>query len=124
MLAMGESKAYTREIFLKDLADKVGAGKCIESITMWGLNCSSYGFPHLWSALSNNIVDTGLKTLVLLGMGEGVTSGDVMPLLLDSSSMKSLTCLNLSRNATWWESTESFPQLLIVVKRQTQLEEF
>ena len=124
LLPRDESKAYTREIFLRDLADKVGEGKCIVRIYMQRMECDSYSFPYLWTALSNNIIDTGLKVLTLTEMRGGVKGGDVMA-MLDSSSIDSLTSLNLSENPNWWTtSDDSFSQLLTFVGRQTHLKEF
>ena len=69
------------------------------------------------------IRDTGLKELTLREMRGGVTGGDVMP-MLDSSSIISLTYLSLGNNPNWWDSGESFPQLLTFVGRQSTLEVF
>ena len=108
MLAGRESKAYTQEILLGDLTDKVGPGQCIQKIDAVELKCNSYGFSYLWNALSNNIVDTSFKELRLYAMTGGVTGGDVM-LMLDSSAINSLIHLDLGFNPDWWNSGDAFP---------------
>ena len=69
------------------------------------------------------IIDTGLKELIFNELRGGVTGGDVMPNILNSS-VTSLTKLSLGDNPDWWKSGEAFPQFIVFLGRQTDLEVF
>jgi len=68
LLAKGESKAYTKETILRDLAEKIGAGNRLEKIDLSIMECNSYALTQLWTAFSTKIIDTGLKELTLFLM--------------------------------------------------------
>ena len=111
---------FTLEEFGDAVTDKVGAGKCIYSISASFLRCNSYALTQMMAVLLSRVRDTGLDQLELIFMKAG---GDALP-LLNSNSISSLTSLDLTFNENWWKSGDAFQQLLTLLGRQTHLERF
>lgn len=111
----GESKEWTKVSILKALADEIGAGKCINQIYIVSLDCDSNAIEHMWTAFMKKVSKKGLEALTMTLM-KSVKGSDVISNLV-KSPVSSLTYLDLSKNASWWQSNETFDQLIIFVER-------
>ena len=101
----------------------IGAGKRIVTIHATKVGCDSHGYRQMWEVFLPRISDTGLTSLILWEMRGGVTGDDVLPPLVNSP-ISSLTNLDLSTNASWWENGEALAHLLEFLPRQTHLQDF
>ena len=122
LMSGGESKEWTTESFSQLVTDKVGEGNRIQKINADRAECNSHAASQMLGVLLSRVSDTGILELTLDEMRGGVTGEDVMP-MLDSACIDTLTWLNLEHNPDWWKSGDTFPQLLVLLGRQTNLEE-
>ena len=126
----------TLEALDQSITEKVGEGRSVEWIGIWGLDCDADTLTQIWGLLLSRINDRTSVNRITFHSMKGATGSDVMSLLVNSSfltieSVNShfahITNLCLNDNSRWFngdKGDEAFALLLVFLGRLTRLEEF